>query len=289
MEQLITNINTMTEPYLKGGITNFIITITMMSISSWFFAQIIKRILNNFLKRNKLDENNFVFLHRILNGIIYTLLGFGISIQILPLNELALSILASSGVVVLIVGFAAQEAFSNIISGFFISFFRPFSIGHLVSLPDNKITGTVENITLRHTVIRTIENNRIIVPNSIINKAIIENRDILDKSACRAFIISIAYHSDIDKARNIMLDEAYKNPLLFDQRTKKEIKDEVPQLKVIVSNLNESSIELRMSVWAKTSGDAFNLMAELRESIKKRFDSEGIEIPYPYQNIILKK
>lgn len=289
MEQLITNINTMTEPYLKGGITNFIITITMMSISSWFFAQIIKRILNNFLKRNKLDENNFVFLHRILNGIIYTLLGFGISIQILPLNELALSILASSGVVVLIVGFAAQEAFSNIISGFFISFFRPFSIGHLVSLPDNKITGTVENITLRHTVIRTIENNRIIVPNSIINKAIIENRDILDKSACRAFIISIAYHSDIDKARNIMLDEAYKNPLLFDQRTKKEIKDEVPQLRVIVSNLNESSIELRMSVWAKTSGDAFNLMAELRESIKKRFDSEGIEIPYPYQNIILKK
>lgn len=279
----------MTEPYLKGGITNFIITITMMSISSWFFAQIIKRILNNFLKRNKLDENNFVFLHRILNGIIYTLLGFGISIQILPLNELALSILASSGVVVLIVGFAAQEAFSNIISGFFISFFRPFSIGHLVSLPDNKITGTVENITLRHTVIRTIENNRIIVPNSIINKAIIENRDILDKSACRAFIISIAYHSDIDKARNIMLDEAYKNPLLFDQRTKKEIKDEVPQLRVIVSNLNESSIELRMSVWAKTSGDAFNLMAELRESIKKRFDSEGIEIPYPYQNIILKK
>lgn len=289
MEQLITNINTMTEPYLKGGITNFIITITMMSISSWFFAQIIKRILNNFLKRNKLDENNFVFLHRILNGIIYTLLGFGISIQILPLNELALSILASSGVLVLIVGFAAQEAFSNIISGFFISFFRPFSIGHLVSLPDNKITGTVENITLRHTVIRTIENNRIIVPNSVINKAIIENRDILDKSACRAFIISIAYHSDIDKARSIMLDEAYKNPLLFDQRTKKEIKDDVPQLKVIVSNLNESSIELRMSVWAKTSGDAFNLMAELRESIKKRFDSEGIEIPYPYQNIILKK
>ena len=63
----------------------------------------------------------------------------------------------------------------------------------------------------------------------------------------------------------------------------------MPQLSVIVSNLKESSIELRMPVWAKTSGDAFNLMAQLRESIKKRFDDEGIEIPYPYQNIVLKK
>lgn len=289
MEQIITNINTYTEPYLKGGITNFIVTVTMMWVSSWVFAQIIRRILNNFLKRNKLDENNFIFLHRILKGIIYTLLGFGITIQIIPLNELALSILASSGVVVLVVGFAAQEAFSNIVSGFFISFFRPFSIGHLVSLLDNNITGTVENITLRHTVIRTVENNRIIVPNSVINKAIIENRDILDKTACRIFTITIAYHSNIDLAKQIMLEEAYKSPLLYDQRTKKEIKEEVPQLSVIVSNLKESSIELRMSVWAKTSGDAFNLMAELREKIKKRFDTEGIEIPYPYQNIVLKK
>lgn len=289
MEQFIITLNSYTDSYLKGGITNFIITVTMMWISSWIFAKIVKRILNNFLKKNKLDENNFKFLHRILRGIIYTILGFGITIQIIPLNELALSILASSGVVVLVVGFAAQEAFSNIVSGFFISFFRPFSIGHLVSLPDNNITGTVENITLRHTVIKTIENNRIIVPNSVINKAIIENRDILDKTACRIFTITIAYHSNIDLAKQIMLEEAYKNPLLHDQRTKKDIKDEIPQLTVLVSNLRESSIELRMSVWAKTSGDAFNLMAQLRESIKKRFDSEGIEIPYPYQNVILKK
>jgi len=289
MEQLITTINTYTEPFLKGGITNFIVTVTMMWISSWVFTQIIKRILNNFLKRNKLDESNFKFLHKILKGIIYTLLGFGITIQIIPLNELALSILASSGVVVLIVGFAAQEAFSNIVSGFFISFFRPFSIGHLVSLPNNNIIGTVENITLRHTVIRTLENNRVIVPNSIINKAIIENRDILDKTACRIFTITIAYHSNLDLAKKIMLEEAYKNPLLLDQRSKKEIKEEVPQITVIVSDLKESSIELRMSVWAKSSGDAFNLMAQLRESIKKRFDSEGIEIPYPYQNVVIKK
>lgn len=289
MEQIYTTINTSTETYFRGGLTNFIITVFFMWISTWILRLIIKKVLNRFLVKNKLNESNFSFIHRILNTIIYTLLGFGISIQIIPLSELTLSVLASSGVVVLIIGFAAQEAFSNIISGFFISFFRPFSVGHLVTLPNEKITGIVEDITLRHTVIRTLENNRIIVPNSIINKAIIENKDIIDKTACRAFTISIAYHSDLEKAKQIMIDEAYKNPLLMDQRTKKEIKDETPQLKVILSNLSESSMELRMLVWAKTSGDVFDLLAELRENIKKRFDSEGIEIPYPYQNIIIKK
>lgn len=289
MEQLYKSINTLTEPYLRGGLTTFLFTIAIMWLSTWILLLITRRVLNNFLIRNKLDEIHFKFIHRILNTIIYTLLGFGISIQIIPINELALSILASSGVAVLILGFAAQEAFSNIISGFFISFFRPFTVGHLVHLPNENITGTIEDITLRHTVIKTGDNNRVIVPNSVINKAIIENRDIIDKTACRTLTLSIAYDSDLELAKQIMMDEALKNELLIDHRTKKDIKDEVPQLKVLVSNLTNSAIELKMAVWTKNNGDAISLLAELRENIKKRFDSEGIEIPYPYQNIIIKK
>lgn len=289
MEQLYKSINTLTEPYLRGGLTTFLFTIAFMWLSTWILLLITRRVLNNFLTRNKLDETHFKFIHRTLNTIIYTLLGFGISIQIIPLNELALSILASSGVAVLIIGFAAQEAFSNIISGFFISFFRPFTVGHLVHLPGQNITGTIEDITLRHTVIKTGENNRIIVPNSVINKAIIENRDIIDKTSCKTLTLSIAYDSNIDLAKQIMIDEALKNPLLIDQRSKKDLKDNIPQLKVIVSNLTDSAVELKMAVWSKNNGDSVNLLAELRENIKKRFDSEGIEIPYPYQNIIIKK
>ena len=86
-----------------------------------------------------------------------------------------------------------------------------------------------------------------------------------------------------------MIDEALNNPLLIDQRTKKDLKDNIPQLKVIVSNLTDSAVELKMAVWSKNNGDSVNLLAELRENLKKRFDSEGIEIPYPYQNIIIKK
>lgn len=291
MEQLYNEVKTQVvlENIFKGGLLQFTLSFLFMVVSSWILLKAIHVILTRFLKRNKLDQTNFIFIYRIVKAIVYTVVTFAIAIQIIPLSEVAISLLASSGVAVLIIGFAAQEAFSNIISGFFISFFRPFSVGDLVNLPNENILGTVEDITLRHVIIKTFENNRVIVPNSVINKAIIENRDIKDKQACRFFTISIAYTANIDLARAIMLDEAMSHPLLIDQRTKKEIKDGIPQLKVIVSKLGNSEVELRITLWAKNNGDAFVLLADLRESIKKRFDREGIEIPYPYQNIILKK
>ena len=291
MEQLYNEVRTQVvlENIFKGGLLQFILSVLFMLVSSWVLLKVIHIVLNRFLKRNKLDETNFLFIYRIIKAIVYTILVFGIAVQIIPLSEVAISLLASSGVAVLIIGFAAQEAFSNIISGFFISFFRPFSVGDLVNLPNENIIGTVEDITLRHVVIKTFENNRVIVPNSVINKAVIENRDIKDKQACRFFTINVAYTADIDKARTIILEEAIKHPLLIDARSKKDIKEGVPQLKVIVSRLGNSEVELRITLWAKNNGDAFSLLADLRESILKRFIQEGIEIPYPYQNIILKK
>ena len=291
MEQLYNEVRTQVvlENIFKGGLLQFILSVLFMLVSSWVLLKVIHIVLNRFLKRNKLDETNFLFIYRIIKALVYTILVFGIAVQIIPLSEVAISLLASSGVAVLIIGFAAQEAFSNIISGFFISFFRPFSVGDQVNLPNENIIGTVEDITLRHVVIKTFENNRVIVPNSVINKAVIENRDIKDKQACRFLTINVAYTADIDKARAIILEEAIKHPLLIDARSKKDIKEGVPQLKVIVSRLGNSEVELRITLWAKNNGDAFSLLADLRESILKRFIQEGIEIPYPYQNIILKK
>lgn len=291
MEQLYNVVRTqiVLENIFKDGLLQFLLSVLFMVVGSWILLKVIHIILNRFLKRNKLDETNFIFVFRIIKAIVYTILIFGIAVQIIPLSEIAISLLASSGVAVLIIGFAAQEAFSNIISGFFISFFRPFSVGDLVHLPNENIIGTVEDITLRHVIIKTFENNRVIVPNSIINKAVIENRDIMDKQACRFFTINVAYTADIDKARTIILDESRKHPLLIDVRTEKDIKEAVPQLKVIVSRLGINEVELRVTLWAKNNGDAFTLLSDLRESILKRFLNEEIEIPFAYPNIILNK
>ncbi len=285
----INEFNANSTSIFESGFYDFLIntsTIVVVTLIVWFAF---KRFFIRYTEKKGLDIIRVEFILRSLRSIFFSLSAFAIAAQIIPLNNLAISLLASSGVLVIVIGFAAQETVSNLISGFFISFFRPFSLNDLISLPDKNITGIVEDITMRHTVIRTFENNRVVIPNSIINKSIIENRDLKDHKACRFLVMSIAYHADIDKARAIMIEEATNHPLLIDTRTKKDIKDGVPLFKVILFQLSSSSIDLRITLWCKTSGDAFVTMADLRESIKKRFDAEGIEIPYPTQNIHIKK
>ena len=120
MEQLYNEVRTQVvlENIFKGGLLQFILSVLFMLVSSWVLLKVIHIVLNRFLKRNKLDETNFLFIYRIIKAIVYTILVFGIAVQIIPLSKIAISLLASSGVAVLIIGFAAQEAFSNIISGF---------------------------------------------------------------------------------------------------------------------------------------------------------------------------
>jgi small conductance mechanosensitive channel len=281
--------NTNSTNLFENGFYEFVVNTLTILIATLVVWYLFKRFFMRYTQKKELDIVRVEFIVRTLRSILFSLTGFAIAAQIIPLNNLAISLLASSGVLVIVIGFAAQETVSNLISGFFISFFRPFSINDLIVLVDKNITGIVEDITMRHTIIRTFENNRVVIPNSIINKSIIENRDLKDHKACRFLVMSIAYHADLDKARAIMIEEATNHPLLIDNRSKKDIKDGVPWFKVILSQLSSSSVDLRITLWTKTSGDAFVALADLRESIKKRFDAEGIEIPYPTQNIHIKK
>jgi len=266
----------------------FLITLLVILIATVVTIKLTRRFIRSLTKRNRIDETSARFTYRILASLIYIFAIFGIVSQIVPLRNMAVSLLAGSGVAIIVIGFAAQEAFSNIIAGFFISFFRPYSVGDLLNIPANDIVGRVEDINLRHTVIRTFANNRVIIPNRTMNQAILENRDILDRKICNFLTISISYQSDIDKARAIMIEEALKHPLLLDERSAEEIENNEPQIRVLLANLGNFSVDLRCSLWTSNTTDGFYMMADLRESIKKRFDAEGIEIPFPYQNVILR-
>ena len=146
----------------------------------------------------------------------------------------------------------------------------------------------VEEISLRHTVIRTFENKRIIIPNSIMGNSIIENSNYKDTKICRFVEFPISYDSDMDKAMKIMREEAQKHPLHIDNRTVAEKKADEPVVQVRVLGFGESSVNLRAWVWTKDPADAFVLGTDLNRTIKKRFDKAGIEIPYPHRTIIEK-
>lgn len=250
------------------------------------FNRLFHRFMDNKAQRTNYNPTNYKFLRHTLSAVIY-LVGFGLAIYTIPaLKSIATSILAGAGIMAVAIGFASQAALSNIISGLFIVIYKPFGVNDRIDV--NNLAGIVEDITLRHTVIRNFENQRIIIPNSIISAEVIVNSDLIDERICKHIVMGISYESDIDKARSIIQEEALKHPFCIDARQAEEMETNPDQVAVRVVEWAESSIHLKAWVWANNMGEGFQMKCDLLESIKKRFDKEGISIPYPHRTIVQK-
>lgn len=224
---------------------------------------------------------------RYVTKVLIYLLGLGLIFYTIPgLRALSVGLFAGVGVLGIVVGLAAQDTLANIIAGISLAIFQPFRLGDRLKISGEY--GRVEDITLRHTVIRTWENKRIIIPNHIISKEPVINYSITDEKILKFVDMSISYDSDIDFARKIMMDEVKKHPDVLDIDTSKDIN--TPELPIVrVRKLEDSGVTLRLMFWTKNQAVAVRTGYELQESIKKRFDKEGVEIPYPYRTIVYKK
>ncbi len=276
---------------LFNSYINRIILIGIILVITIIVERIMKFLLNRFSKRTskliRIDNTQFAILKHFVSALIY-LIGIGIALYTIPhFRTISVSLFAGAGVLGIIIGFASQATLSNVISGLFIATFKPFRVGDIIKFSDK--TGVVEDITLRHTVIRNFENKRFIVPNSIISNEIIENYNIGDEKVCRWVELGISYDSDIDKAMKIMQEEVMKHPEFIDNRTEEDKKEGKPAVMVRVLGFGDSSVNLRAWAWAKNPGAAFRLGTDLNKTIKQRFDKEGIEIPFPYRTVVYKK
>ncbi|MCA9400270.1 MAG: mechanosensitive ion channel family protein [Candidatus Omnitrophica bacterium] len=257
-----------------------------------FLGRFVSYLLNKYIKRsthiNTRNIGQYLFLKHLAVALVY-LVGLGISIYMLPqFQNLSLSILASSSVLAVIFGFASQHALGNIMSGIFITIFRPYVIGDRIGIPGKNVLGVVEDMTLRHTVIRTFENKRVVIPNAVMSVEIIENADLNDEKVCRYVEFGISYESDLEKALKIMEEEVLAHPDLIDNRTPEEIHNKEPKVPVRVVTIGESSINLRAWAWFSDWTKGYIAGCDLNKSIKLRFDREGIEIPYPHRTIVHK-
>jgi len=263
----------------------------MIAIITFIAAQITRKaIKRQFEKSNHLgtkDPTNYIFLR---NGIsfVFSLIGIILIFYSIPaLRSLGTTLFAGAGILAAIIGFASQAAFSNIIGGLFIVIFKPFRVGDILQVGTWE-QGFVENITLRHTVIRSYKNERYIIPNSTINSEVLLNSSIEDEKTCVYLEMGISYDSDVDLAMKIMSEEAEKHPSILDNRTIEEKKNGDPIVRVRLINFGDSSVNLRAYLWAKDFVIGFVMRTDLYKSIKKRFDAEGIEIPFPYRTIVFK-
>jgi len=264
------------------------ITVAVIIVLTIVLAWGINRSFTKLLARKSQELNNeltnYKFLQHMLVAIIY-LVGFGMALYLLPVTQhIANTLLAGAGILAIAVGFASQQALGNIISGIFIVMFKPYRINDRVTLKMD-MRGVVEDINLRHTVLRNFENQRIIVPNSVMSSEILINSNYTDEKICRFIEVGISYGSDIDKAKEIMADEVGNHKDFMDVRKPEDIENGAPKVTVRVLSLGESSVNLRAWAWAKDAPTAFVLGCDLNESIKKRFDREGIVIPFPQRTI----
>ncbi|WP_394339312.1 mechanosensitive ion channel family protein [Methanosarcina sp. UBA5] len=271
----------------------------------------------HFIKANNrlhMDPTSFRMFRHIVVALIY-FLGIVVVIFSIPsLRTLSVALFTGAGIAGIAIGFAAQNTLSNIIAGLSLAIFQPFRVGDRLNIMNEY--GKVTDLNLRHTVIITWDNRRLIIPNSIISNEAIINWTIEDPAVIWPIDVGISYDADIDQARRIMIEEARKHPNVMPPQEVQYsvvkpslIKSETlnmgfidppvlhpvdpdfrerGEVKVNVVELGDSAVNLRMNVWFKDRNIAYSSGCEIREAIKKRFDKEGIEIPYPHRTIVYK-
>lgn len=268
-----------------------VLKIIFICISAVILVRLVRFSLDRFINQSSLlirsDPTKFRFLKHAASLVIFTFATISIIYTIPSLHDLAISLFAGAGIFAAFLGFASQQAFSNIVSGIFIVIFQPFRVGDFIKIGDD-VLGTVEDITLRHTVINNLENRRIIMPNSSISTQTITNSSITDEKCCRFMEFNISFESDVDLAMQIMQEEANKHPDLLDNRTDEEKEKQENPVRVRVTELLETGVRIRAWVWTKDSPTAFVIKCDLNYAIKKRFDEAGIEIPYPHRTLVYK-
>lgn len=264
------------------GVVAVVTIVSASTVNFWFRRTIQKKKLENS------DTTNLRFSRYILVVGIYTA-GFLLAILAFPsLRGIAQTALGGAGIIAVVVAIASQEALANLVGGLFIISFKPFKVDDIIEIGDNMV-GTVVDITLRHTVIRNFENKMIVIPNSIINKEKLVNANMGELKCCERLEIGISYSSNIDLAKKIIQEECENHPLILDIRTQEELEQGVPIVRTAVTGLGDFAVTIRAWAWLRNYSDVFRLRWDVYESVKKRFDAQGIEIPFPYQNVVLKK
>ena len=246
-----------------------VITTQMVQRPNWVVGKLKRRV----------DETVILYTVRIKNLLIFLVIGVFYTSLVPGLKAIMGTMVAGAGVTALIMGFAAKSTLANLIAGLSIAVYRPVRIGDMVHI-DGEYS-TVEDITLRHTIVRTWQYKRLIIPNSKLDEMTVVNYSIIEPKMKCTIEFGVSYDTDIDLARRLILEEAMVCP----QRNKEQ-EEEEPYLRVI--SHGDFSIGLRLYLWTSDIEDSFQAKFWMYEHVKKRFDREGVEIPFPYRTIVYK-
>ena len=247
-----------------------IVVIIIIALLTRTAARTVDRMLVNYIPsvvskvQMKMDETMQLMMRRLVSATIYVIGLMLIIYQIPQLQSLVTAILAGAGIAGLAIGYAAKDSLSNFTSSVFIAVFQPFRVGDSVDFRGEY--GQIEDLTLRHTVIRTTDNKRIIVPNSIMGMEPIINWSIRDSEITWTVDFDLEKASDIDRAREIIIKVARSHPMVLKDKP----------LIVLLMNSRYSELTLRLEVVVPGRNVAKVIGCDIREAVKKEFEVQGI-------------
>ena len=246
---------------------NLIAALVIIIIGLWV-AGFVRKLAKRLMVKGQVEPTLIGFIS---NMVYYVLAAF---VALAALNRVGVqtaSLVAIFGAASLAIGLALQGSLSNFAAGVLLLIFRPFKLGDLIEAAG--VTGVVEEIQLFTTIVVTLDNKYVIVPNSKIGADNIVNYS--TKPYIRLdMVFGIGYDADIDRAKAIVQDI-----LASDERV---LKDPAPT--VAVTELADSSVNLAVRPNV-TVADYWGVYFDTHERIKKRFDQEGISIPFPQRDV----
>lgn len=231
-------------------------------------VKILIKLISTALERSNTEDTVRIFVTNLLNTLLM------IVVFIAAINQLGIqttSIIAVLGAAGLAIGLALQGSLSNFAAGILIVIYRPYKVGDYIQA-DNHL-GTVDDIQIFSTVLKTPDNKLVIVPNGSIMNGSIVNFSNQDKRRVD-IVASCSYEDDIDKVKSVLADILSKDDRILNE----------PKPRIAVSELADSSVNFIVRPWVKNS-DYIDVYYSLLEEIKKRFDQEGIAIPYPQTDV----
>jgi small-conductance mechanosensitive channel len=247
-----------------------VLDIFLKYILPFVIAYILNVVMNKLFSKERLrGKLHLIFLKGIIMAFFWAVAALTALSGIPAFSKTWETAIASSGIAAVVIGLAAQSTLSNVFAGIALSASRsrPFDIGDRVAI-DSIDPGYVEDITLRHTVIKTYQNERIYVPNSVVGSATVVNYT-QDRSYSFPITVSVAYGTDMQKAMDIMADVVEQHPNHYGVRPK-----------VLCKECGDSGVTLRVLVETKDFKDNPTTCSDCLVEIMKRFTEAGIEIPY---------
>jgi small conductance mechanosensitive channel len=246
-----------------------LVVFTIFYLLSKVFKLFVRKALSD---RSYTKQNLVLVLNRVGSSAII-FIGFLIAMVIAIPGFTPGQLMSALGIGSVAIGFAFKDIFQNLLSGILILLGEPFKIGDDIIV--SGMEGTVEDIQIRATFLRSPDGRRIVIPNATVYTSAVTVNTAYTRRRCE-FVVGIGYEDDIQNARKIILNILDRDTSILSQ----------PGFSVNVSSLADFSINLTVRWWVNTTETTIaNSISAVQEHIIEAFAKEGINIPYPISEV----